>query len=473
MPVHLTDRFVAAARAKKRANIADDVVPGLRLRVSPSGAKSWAVYYRLRGSQDERLYTLGQYPVLSLGRAREEARRILARARLGEDPQGALVHAREVARALTDGSGPPRFGEICDEFLKDQARDWRPVTRASWSRYVEREIKPNLGDKIPHELQPSDVREFVDRIKNGVAGAKPDEWARRPAPVSAQRAYEVLRRILAWAVWKGRLAFSPCEQAKPFERAKRSGRKGRVRKKAKAYSNDQLQRLFAAAKSTEIEVLLDLIARTGTRSHEARAARWEDFDLTRGIWTIPTEMQKAGGLAGEPHVVPLAKGALAALKRLKSANQAGPPAESGWLFPAATTSCETCTRPGHMDKPNRASAAVKRAAGINDRGLLHRFRDTLKTRLSEHGVEGRVSEHILGHVVPGIAGIYDHAELLPQRREALRWWDRELDRILAAKPDSRASALSPARQTASRREASREGGARRRNGRPSPSPDKV
>jgi len=100
-----------------------------------------------------------------------------------------------------------------------------------------------------------------------------------------------------------------------------------------------------------------------------------------------------------------------------------------------------------MDKPSKASAAVKAAAGITDRGLLHRFRDTLKTRLSEHGVDGRVSEHVLGHVVPGIAGVYDHAELLPQRREALSWWDKELDRILKPKADSRRPANGRAERT--------------------------
>jgi hypothetical protein len=89
-----------------------------------------------------------------------------------------------------------------------------------------------------------------------------------------------------------------------------------------------------------------------------------------------------------------------------------------------------------MEKPNKSSATVKEAVGIMDRGLLHRFRDTLKTRLSEHGVDGRVSEHILGHVVPGIAGVYDHAELFPQYKEALAWWDIELDRILQPKADS-------------------------------------
>ena len=343
MPVHLTDKFVVAARARKRANVADDVVPGLRLRISPSGIKAWAVYYRLRESQGERLYTLGQYPDLSLGAAREEARRILARARLGEDPQGAMVQARAAGRVTPGGDGVPSF--------------------------------------------------------------------------------------------------------------------------------KKLQKLFAAAKGSEIENLLDLIARTGARSHEARAARWEDFDEARKVWTIPIEMQKTGDLTGEPHVVPLTKGVLEVLKRMRNANTAARQAGSAWLFPAPTANCDICTKPGHMDKPNKASDAIKKAAAITDRGLLHRFRDTLKTRLSEHGIDGRVSEHILGHVVPGIAGVYDHAELLPQRREALTWWDKELGRILKPKADSSGRAKGQAMKTLPRTQVSQGAAARGRRQRPSlPSP---
>jgi integrase len=344
--------------------------------------------------------------------------------------------ARAAARASSDGSGVPSVKDLCSDFVKDQSPDWRPATRVAWIRYLEREVKPRLGDKAPADVQPSEIRDLVDRIRKGVPGSKPGEWSRRPAPVSAQRAYEVLRRLFAWAVWKGRLPSSPCEQAKPFERAKRSGKRGKLTRKAKAYTNDQLQKVFAATKGTEIEDLVDLIARTGARSHEARAVRWDDLDEERKVWTIPAEMQKTGDLTGEPHLVPLTKGALAVVKRIASANEAAHQAKRGWLFPAPTRSCDTCSQAGHMDKPNKASATVKKVAGISDRGLLHRFRDTLKTRLSEHGVDGRVSEHILGHAVPGIAGVYDHAELLPQRKKALAWWDVELGRILKAKPAS-------------------------------------
>jgi hypothetical protein len=37
----------------------------------------------------------------------------------------------------------------------------------------------------------------------------------------------------------------------------------------------------------------------------------------------------------------------------------------------------------------------------------------------------------------GIVGTYDHAELLPQRREALQWWSEELARILSGEHEKR------------------------------------
>jgi hypothetical protein len=59
--------------------------------------------------------------------------------------------------------------------VKDQSPDWRPATRAAWTRYIEREIKPSLGDQKPTEIRPSDVRQFADRIRRGVPGAKHGE----------------------------------------------------------------------------------------------------------------------------------------------------------------------------------------------------------------------------------------------------------------------------------------------------------
>jgi hypothetical protein len=68
MPVTLTDRVVKQAKARgTRLEIPDAVLPGLYLIVQPTGAKSWAVRYRI-GRRTRKLTLAGRYPVLSLAR---------------------------------------------------------------------------------------------------------------------------------------------------------------------------------------------------------------------------------------------------------------------------------------------------------------------------------------------------------------------------------------------------------------------
>src|SRR5262249_31114761 len=68
--------------------IRDAVLPGLYLIVQPTGAKSWAVRYRI-GRRTCKLTLTGRYPVLSLAKAREAARAALERVSAGKDPAAA------------------------------------------------------------------------------------------------------------------------------------------------------------------------------------------------------------------------------------------------------------------------------------------------------------------------------------------------------------------------------------------------
>ena len=62
MPVTLTDRVVQQAKASgTRLEIPDAVLPGLYLIVQPTGAKSWAVRYRI-GRRTRKLTLAGRYP---------------------------------------------------------------------------------------------------------------------------------------------------------------------------------------------------------------------------------------------------------------------------------------------------------------------------------------------------------------------------------------------------------------------------
>lgn len=438
MPRPLTDQFLRQIETPPagRLDIADEGEPGLMLRVLSDGTRTWFFRYRNREGM-QRKYKIGRSgdraPLWTLTQARKEARRLKVYVEQGGDPQGEKVKDRTRHRSRR---GAPTFSGLIDDFVKDQGPEWRPSTAKGWIGYLEREIRPVLGPKPAEEVTADDIRQIIDGMRtgiiSGVDAAGNTVWRRRPAPVASKRCFEVLRRLCVWAVHQRRIRFSPCDEAKPFRRRRRRDRRVAA---LKAYTDGQMRAIFEAARGTELEHVVAIVAHTGVRAHEARSGRWMDIDRRAALWRVPPELHKAGGMTGAPHLVPLSTGALAVLDRIREENMRPGP-YSPWLFPAPTSSCEVCGdnvwpyANGHMQKGNKAAADIRRNAGVGDLGrLLHRFRDTIKTRMSEHGIDGRVSEHILGHIVVGIEGTYNHAEMLPQRREALEWWSGELARL--------------------------------------------
>jgi Arm DNA-binding domain len=70
VPNYLTEVFVKSARAEtQRAEYRDAHTRGLVLRVTPNGAKTWAVVYRRRSDSRRRRYAIGAYPTISLTEA--------------------------------------------------------------------------------------------------------------------------------------------------------------------------------------------------------------------------------------------------------------------------------------------------------------------------------------------------------------------------------------------------------------------
>jgi hypothetical protein len=72
-----TDRWVNSFRpdAGGRAEVGDLLCPGLYLRASSAGAKSWSAAIRT-GERVQRI-TLGRYPVMTLAAARDETLRLM------------------------------------------------------------------------------------------------------------------------------------------------------------------------------------------------------------------------------------------------------------------------------------------------------------------------------------------------------------------------------------------------------------
>nr|WP_282705588.1 tyrosine-type recombinase/integrase [Shewanella colwelliana] len=57
---------------------------------------------------------------------------------------------------------------------------------------------------------------------------------------------------------------------------------------------------------------------------------------------------------------------------------------------------------------------------------LHDLRRTLATRLNDLGIPPHVVEHLLGHSVSGVAGIYNRSHYINEKKVALDKWLDEI-----------------------------------------------
>ena len=103
-PKKLSELKVANLKPKAdRYEIADGQ-PGLRLRVFPSGAKSWCYLYRSPLNRTWTRLTLGQYPALSVKAARRQASKAAAQVAEQTDPAAQKKNQRralDIARRHT------------------------------------------------------------------------------------------------------------------------------------------------------------------------------------------------------------------------------------------------------------------------------------------------------------------------------------------------------------------------------------
>ncbi|WP_432654319.1 tyrosine-type recombinase/integrase [Vibrio parahaemolyticus] len=58
---------------------------------------------------------------------------------------------------------------------------------------------------------------------------------------------------------------------------------------------------------------------------------------------------------------------------------------------------------------------------------LHDLRRTISSHLNDAGIEPHIIEAILGHSIRGVAGVYNRAQYLEQKRKALDLWLAKLN----------------------------------------------
>ncbi len=411
---NLNDRYLKSLRGGKNGkpyDVRDNEIRGLRVRVMPSGERTFVLLARYQPGAAPTRRALGAYPVLGLAEAREKARDWRNLIAKGIDP-AAKERAERVERERKQES---TFRAVAEAFIADKlasqrkgrevARDLRKVflDEAAW------------GGRLITEITALDVRGVIKRYK--------DEGKIH----HAHNLLSYARRLFNWAidqqVYAG-LEASPCDRLKPKEII------GKKTQRSRILSDAELRAAWRAADSLAYPYgpLFKLLMLTGQRKSEVAEARWSEFDLAKKVWTIPPERMKADAA----HIVPLSDDAIAVLQSL-------PRFDGGdYLF-----SVHSGGRPvnGFSKAKAQFDAEMLKALRKDDSKatlsdfVIHDVRRTVRTGLSAiPNISDLVRELVIGHTKPGLHKVYDQHAYLDEKRFALDAWAARLRNIVEPPP---------------------------------------
>lgn len=151
----------------------------------------------------------------------------------------------------------------------------------------------------------------------------------------------------------------------------------------------------------------------GTRLGETRSARWRDFWLEEGLWTIQAQDTKTRS----EHQLPLTRQVLALLRAHREYQQRRG-IDSVFLFPGAR---------GKPISASQATALFKAISG--GEWSSHDLRKLARTSWTELGVDHLIGEMLLNHVMNGVAAAYIQTQARERKQAALQLWHDHLDTL--------------------------------------------
>jgi integrase len=396
MPKRLNARFVETVKSNgARQEFRDLVTRGLELRVSPKGAKTWAVLYRRRSDGLKRRVTIGAHPAFKLDDARTEAKDILARAARGEDPALKVQLRREASS----------FKELASEWDKRYAVPNKSEQALYDDRLMlKKDILPAIGRMKVEEITKRDVICIADSILE------------RGARVRCNRALALMRSIFRWG-----MAEDLAHQNPTFGVRDRTVERPRDR----VLGDDEIRvlwkRLPEAEMSEGVAIILQLALVTGQRVGMISGMTKAELELDRGApaWTLRGARTKNR----EAVRVPLTELAARLIRRAIALS-----GESDFVFPSPVG--DDAITP---HAATRAMSRWRKTLKIGD-FRVHDLRRTCATGMARLGVPRFHVSLVLDHVSVThgtITGaVYDKYTYDAEKRAALEIWSTHLVKLL-------------------------------------------
>ncbi|WP_142481488.1 tyrosine-type recombinase/integrase [Klebsiella pneumoniae] len=384
---------------------------GMFLRVTPKGSKYWQMAYRFEGKQ--KIFSIGVYPAVSLGDARQrrdEARRLLA--------QGIDTNAKkqaEVKELKAKRDNTRSFRTVAKAWFSTKTKWSDDYGDAVWKR-LETYVFPVIGDKDVAELDTGDLLVPVKKVE-----------ALGYLEV-AMRIQQYITAILRHAVQQKLIRHNPAYDMEGAVQKPQTEHRPAL----ELEEIPQLLNKIAEYKGRRLTILaIQLNLMIFIRSSELRFARWSEIDFKSKLWVIPEQREAIenvkhstrGAKMKRKHFVPLCKQAMKILKEIRQLTyEEGQ--DDGLIF----TGCYDSFKPMSENTINKAL----RNMGYDTKQDIcgHGFRTLACSALIESGLwsEDAVELQMSHKESNSVRAAYTHkAKHLEQRRLMLQWWADFLD----------------------------------------------
>ena len=280
------------------------------------------------------------------------------------------------------------LGEWLDRWLEEYAApSVRPSTLEGYRGYVERNIKPRLGNKPVGKITVEDIRQLYRELLEHGRQEEHPQYGYKLAGSTIRRIHGVLHEALDAAAQENLIARNPTDGI-TLPRKKAAPKQ--------VLNNAQLERFMTAIQ--EDKVWHDFFyteLTTGLRRGEICGLMWQDFDEAHGTLTVRRTIhaERGGRLtAGETKTgagkriitLPPSTAQLLSERRKRSYTE--------WIFPDPL-------RPERPTRPNAAYVRMKEL--LKKAGLpsirFHDLRHTFATHALASGVDAKTLSGILGH----------------------------------------------------------------------------
>jgi integrase len=360
----LTQSFVDEASADGRDRIVfDSQVPGLGLRITPTGTKIFVAQARVAGQK--RRITVGYAADMPLSKARAEAQQMIVAMRNGVDPT-----AEQRARLRAAAARSVTLRDFSERWLTEHVfPKLKPRTSQGYKEILARHILPALGNLSIAAVD----REQVERLHLAMADT----------PRTANQAIAIVRALLGFAVQHGLRTGNPAAAIKAYRENKRERflSEAEIGAAADAITQAESRGIgpFAAAG-------LRLCLFTGARSGEITSIRWDHIDWQRRLIRLPDRK------TNEPRTIHLSD---AAIEVLRNVPHVGPYVIAGRKYGSPFQSL------------SRAWHIARNYAGFDD-VHLHDFRHSFASIAAGQGLSLYTIGKLLGHKNPKTTASYAH-----------------------------------------------------------------